>query len=91
MQENKLQLEKAIEDIKAENEATLNDINKKNQDNIIKITQQLNKVTSDYENLKHFETKKEEMERDLADTKEELERLKKQHVEKMNEMERIKI
>jgi len=48
-------------------------------------------VTSDYENLKHFETKKEEMERDLADTKEELERLKKQHVEKMNEMERIKI
>ena len=54
MQENKLQLEKAIEDIKAENEATLNDINKKNQDNIIKITQQLNKVTSDYENLKHF-------------------------------------
>jgi hypothetical protein len=86
-----VQLEKAIEDIKLENEAVINDINKRNQDAINKQAQTIIKITSDYENLKHFETKKEEMERDLADTKEALELLKKQHVEKMNEMERIKI
>jgi hypothetical protein len=86
-----VQLEKSIEDIKLENEAMINDINKKNQEAMSKLSQSLIKVTQDYENLRHFETKKEEMERDLAETKEALELLKKQHVEKMNEMERIKI
>jgi len=77
--------------MRAENEAVLAEINKKNQDNINKINHELQKVQTAYENLRHFETKKDEMERELSETKEALDMMKKMHVEKMNEMERIKI